>query len=536
MPKQLMFDDEARRKILKGVQQIVDAMKITLGPTGKNVIIEKQWGSPQATRDGVTVSKEVDLPDPFENMGAKMVNEVASKTGDEAGDGTTTAAILAGAIYEEGLKYVTAGANPVALKRGMDAAVAVVVEQLKKSARPVSKTVDFLNVAVISTNNDAELGKLIAEAMEKVGKEGVITVEEGKVRETKLEFAQGLEFEKGYVSPYFVTKLEDLSCEYTDCLVLCYEKKIASIAEIVPLLEKVVHSGRPLVIIAEEIEGEALATMVVNRLGGGLRVVAVKAPAFGDRRKAMLEDIAVITGGKFISEESGMKLENVTVKDLGSAGRVRVEKDKTQIVDGGGGKAKIETRLAQIRAQMKQTTSDYDREKLQERLARIQGGVAVIRAGGATEAEMKEKKARIDDGVHAAKAAREEGIVIGGGVALLHCLPKVNELHLHGDEQLGARVIAKALMAPAAQLAENTGNRGTVVVQDIIDKGGDMGYDARTDGFVDMFDKGIIDPVKVTRLALQNASSVMGLLLTSRVIITDLKKKDEKRQLEGVVR
>ena len=537
MAKQLMFDQEAQRKIQQGVRQLARTVKITLGPTGKNVLLQKSFGGPKVTKDGVTVSKEIELKDPFENMGAKMVNEVASKTSDVAGDGTTTATVLAEAIYSEGLKAVAAGYNPMAVKRGIEAAVAEVVSSLAGQSRSVKTNQEVQQVATVSANNDREIGKLLADALKKVGAEGVITVEEGKGLETTLEFVEGMQFDKGFISPYFMTDPQRLEAVLEDCLIFIYEKKLSNLRELIPLLEKVVAGGKPLLIIAEDVEGEALAALVVNKLRGAMKVCAVKAPGFGDRRKAMLSDIAVLTGGTFIAEDLGLKLENLSLDQLGQAKRVVVDKENTTIVQGAGKKSDISGRADQIRSHIERTTSDYDREKLQERLAKLTGGVALINAGAATETEMKEKKDRIDDALHAARAAMEEGIVAGGGVALLQAKEAVaaGRNKVRGDEKVGFDIITKAIEWPARQIAINSGVDGSVVVAGILEKSDNWGYDARSGEMTDMFKAGIIDPTKVVRAALQNAASVSGLMLTTEVMITELKEGKEEEAVHGAV-
>ena len=526
--KDIKFDVEAREKILRGVSILAKAVKVTLGPRGRNVIIEKSWGSPTVTKDGVTVAKEIELEDKFENLGAQMVKEVASKTSDTAGDGTTTATVLAEAIYKEGLKVVAAGANPMDVKRGIDKAVEVVVNELKKMSKEVKDRKEIAQVATISANNDPSIGEIIAEAMSKVGKEGVITVEEAKSMETTLEVVEGMQFDRGYLSPYFITDPEKMVCELEDCYVLCYEKKISSMKDLLPVLEQVARSGRPILIIAEDVEGEALATLVVNKIRGTLKCAAVKAPGFGERRKAMLEDIAILTGGRFISEDLGIKLENVRLEDLGMAKKVIIDKDNTTIVEGAGKKEAIEARVKQIRTQIEETTSDYDREKLQERLAKLVGGVAVIRVGAATEAEMKEKKARVEDALNATRAAVEEGIVPGGGVALLRCQKALEELKLEGDQAIGVEIVKKALEEPLKQIAENAGKEGAVIVEKV--KSADnpnFGFDAQKEEFCDMIERGIIDPTKVVRLALQNAASVASLRITTEALVAEKPKKEK---------
>ena len=537
MAKQLMFDEEARRKILAGVRQLAKAVKITLGPTGKNVLLQKSFGGPKVTKDGVTVSKEIELKDPFENMGAKMVNEVASKTSDVAGDGTTTATVLAEAIYSEGLKTVAAGYNPMAVKRGIDAAVADVVAFLAGLSKTVKTNEEIRQVGTISANNDKQIGQLLADALKKVGNEGVITVEEGKGLDTTLDFVEGMQFDKGYISPYFMTDPQRLEAVLEDCLILLHEKKLSNLRDMIPLLEKVVASSKPLLIIAEDIEGEALAALVVNKLRGAVQVCAVKAPGFGDRRKAMLGDIATLTGATFISEDLGLKLENLTLDELGKAKRVVVDKENTTIVQGAGKKADISARIAQIRSSIEKTTSDYDREKLQERLAKLTGGVAVINAGAATETEMKEKKDRIDDALHATRAATEEGIVPGGGVALLRSKKALatGRGKARGDEKVGYDIVTKAVEWPARQIAANSGMDGSVVVAGILESTASMGFDARTGQFVDMYEAGIVDPTKVVRSALQNAASVAGLMLTTQVMVTELKEGKDAEAVHGAV-
>ncbi|WP_448384651.1 chaperonin GroEL [Desulfosoma sp.] len=532
MAKQLIYDTKAREALLKGVNALADAVKVTLGPKGRNVVIEKAFGGPTVTKDGVTVAKEIELPDKFENMGAQMVKEVASKTSDVAGDGTTTATILAQSIYFEGSKLVTAGANPMALKRGIDKAVKVVVDELKKISKPTKDQKEIAQVGTISANNDPTIGNIIAEAMNKVGKEGVITVEEAKAMETTLEVVEGMQFDRGYISPYFVTDPEKMEVVLNEPLILVNEKKISSMKDLLPILEQIAKMGRPLLIIAEDVEGEALATLVVNKLRGTLHVCAVKAPGFGDRRKAMLEDIAILTGGQVISEEKGIKLESVTLKDLGSAKTVRVDKDNTTIVDGAGDRKALEGRVRQIRTQIEETTSDYDREKLQERLAKLVGGVAVISVGAATETEMKEKKARVEDALNATRAAVEEGIVPGGGVAYLRCLKALDDLKLEGEEQQGVNIVRRALEEPARQIANNAGEEGSVIVQKIKAGEGAFGFNAETGEFCDLYEAGVIDPTKVTRSALQNAASVASLMLTTECMVAEL-PKEEKAEMPG---
>jgi len=526
--KEIKFDVEAREKILKGVDTLANAVKVTLGPRGRNVILEKSWGSPTVTKDGVTVAKEIELEDKFENMGAQMVKEVASKTSDVAGDGTTTATVLAQAIYREGVKVVAAGANPMDVKRGIDKAVDAAVEELKKMSKPTKDQKEIAQVGTISANNDPSIGEIIAEAMAKVGKEGVITVEEAKGMETTLEVVEGMQFDRGYLSPYFVTDPEKMVCELEDCYILCHEKKISSMKDLLPVLEQVARAGKPILIIAEDVEGEALATLVVNKIRGTLKCAAVKAPGFGERRKAMLEDIAILSGGKFISEDLGIKLENVSLDDLGMAKKVIIDKDTTTIVEGAGSKDAIEGRVKQIRTQIEETTSDYDREKLQERLAKLVGGVAVIRVGAATETEMKEKKARVEDALNATRAAVEEGIVPGGGVALLRCAKALDDLKLEGDQAIGADIVKKALEEPLRQIAENAGKEGAVVVEKVKDSDNpNFGFDAAKEEFADMMEAGIIDPTKVVRFALQNAASVASLLITTEALVAEKPKKEK---------
>jgi chaperonin GroEL len=532
MAKQLLFRDEGRRKILSGVEQLAAAVKVTLGPKGRNVALDKKFGSPTITKDGVTVAKEIDLEDPFENMGAQMVKEVAEKTSDNAGDGTTTATILAEAIYREGLKNVTAGANPMALKRGIEKAVEKVVEELKKLSTPIKDKKEVAQVASIAANCDTAIGDLIAEAMDKVGKDGVITVEEAKSTATTLEVVEGMQFDQGYLSPYFVTDAERMEVLLEDPYILIYEKKISSIKDILPLLEKIARVGKPLLIIAEEVEGEALATLVVNKIRGTFVACAVKAPGYGDRRKDMLEDIAFLTvpsaNPRAITEDLGIKLENVDIEDLGRAKRVKVDKENTTIVEGAGKTQAISGRIAQIKKQIEETDSDYDKEKLQERLAKLAGGVAVINVGAATETEMKEKKARVEDALHATRAAVEEGIIPGGGVGLLRTMASLDKLKLEGDEKIGAEIVKRALEEPIRQLANNAGLEGSVVVQRVKQEKTSVGYDVAQDAYVDMIDAGVIDPTKVTRSALQNAASIAALLLTTEAIVTDKPEKEEK--------
>jgi len=524
--KLLQYDEEARKSILNGVNALADAVKVTLGPKGRNVIIDKSFGAPTVTKDGVTVAKEVELEDKFENMGAQMVREVASKTSDVAGDGTTTATILAQAIYREGAKTVAAGSNPMDVKRGIEKAVAAVVTELKNISKPTKDQKEIAQVGTISANNDETIGNIIAEAMGKVGKEGVITVEEAKGLETELEIVEGMQFDRGYLSPYFVTNPEKMEVSLEDALILIYEKKISGMKDLLPILEQIAKMGRPLLIIAEDIEGEALATLVVNKIRGTLHVAAVKAPGFGDRRKAMLEDIAILTGGTVISEDMGYKLENTRLEDLGRAKRIQIDKDNTTIIDGAGERAALEGRVKQIRAQIDETTSDYDREKLQERLAKLVGGVAVIKVGAATETEMKEKKARVEDALNATRAAVEEGIVPGGGVAYIRTLPMLEALKLEGDEQVGVNIVRKALEEPLKMIAANAGMEGTIVVEKVKEQSGAFGFNARTEVYEDMIEAGVIDPTKVTRFALQNAASVASLMLTTQCMIAE--KPEEK--------
>jgi chaperonin GroEL len=525
--KEIKYYGEAREKIMKGVDTLADAVKVTLGPKGRNVVLEKSWGSPTITKDGVTVAKEIELADKFENMGAQMVKEVASKTSDVAGDGTTTATILAQAIYREGSKLVAAGHNPMALKRGIEKAVAAVVEELKKLSKPTQDQKEIAQVGTISANNDETIGNIIAEAMNKVGKEGVITVEEAKSMETTLEVVEGMQFDRGYISPYFVTDPERMEVVLEEPYILINEKKVSGMKDLLPVLEQIAKMGRPLLIIAEDVEGEALATLVVNKLRGTLKVCAVKAPGFGDRRKAMLQDIGVLTGGQMISEDLGIKLESVTAKDLGTAKRITVDKDNTTIVDGGGTREAIEGRVKQIRAQIEETTSDYDREKLQERLAKLVGGVAVIKVGAATETEMKEKKARVEDALNATRAAVEEGVVPGGGVALLRCIAALENKKLDGEENFGLNIVKRALEEPVRQIANNAGFEGSVVVERIKSEKSAFGFNAETEVYEDLTQAGVIDPTKVVRFALQNASSVASLLLTTEAMVAEKPRKKE---------
>ncbi len=537
MAKQLLYDVDARTKVLEGIKKLTRAVAVTLGPTGRNVLLQKAYGGPTVTKDGVTVAKEVELEDPFENMGAKMAREVASKTSDVAGDGTTTATVLAEAIYREGLKVVMAGADPLAVHRGIQKAVEAAIEEIGKLARPVKSKDEVAQVAAISANNDAFIGGLVADAVERVGKDGVVTVEEGKTVETGLELVEGMQFDRGYLSPYFVTNAETMEAVLEDCVILLHEKKLGSLADLLPLLEGVARAGKPLVVVAEDIEGEALAALVINRLRGMLPCVGVKAPGFGNRRRALLEDMAILTGGKLISEELGVKLEKVAVQDLGTAKKVTVTKDKTTILGGGGAKEEVKKRIAQIRYQIETTTSDYDREKLEERLAKLSGGVAIVKAGGATEAEVKEKKSRIEDALHATRAAIEEGIVPGGGVALLRSRPAVEKIKskLRGDEKLGATVVAEALEVPLRLIASNSGADGSVAAAELKEKGANIGFDGNTREYVDMFDAGIVDPAKVVRCALQNAASIAALMLTTETLVTDLDEKKKKAPVQGSV-
>ncbi|MCZ6673285.1 MAG: chaperonin GroEL [Verrucomicrobia bacterium] len=522
MPKQLLFSESARKKILIGVEALTQSVKITLGPKGRNVVIDKKFGSPTVTKDGVTVAKEIELADPYENMGAQMVREVASKTSDAAGDGTTTATILAEAIYREGLKNVAAGSNPIYLKRGIDKAVVAAVAELENISKSVEDREEVRQVATVSANWDTEIGDIIADAMDKVGKDGTITVEEAKSIETTLEVVEGMQFDKGYLSPYFVTDTEGMEAVLEDAYILLHEKKVSNLQDLLPLLQKVAQSGKPFMIISEDVEGEALAALVVNKLRGTLNVCAVKAPGFGERRKAILEDIAILTGGKLITEDLGIKLENVQVDDLGSAKRITVDKENTVMIEGGGTASEIQGRVKQIRRQIDETTSDYDSEKLQERLAKLAGGVAVINVGAATETEMKEKKARVEDALHATRAAVEEGIVPGGGVALLRIADAIDALKLSGDETVGASIVHRAIQSPLKQLCANAGIEGAVVVQKVLEGDGALGYNVTTNEYEDLIKAGVVDPTKVVRTALQNAASVAGLLLTTECLITDI--------------
>ncbi|MDD3544226.1 MAG: chaperonin GroEL [Kiritimatiellae bacterium] len=525
--KQMMYDMEARQKILAGIGKLSKAVASTLGPSGRNVILDKKFGSPAITKDGVSVAKEIELPEPFENMGAQMVREVASKTSDVAGDGTTTATILADSIYREGLKNVTAGANPMAIKRGIDKATKVVVEAIAKQAKKVKDPAEIAQVAAISANGEEEIGTIISDAMDKVGKDGTITVEEAKTLETTLDVVEGMQFDKGYLSPYFVTNAEEMECVLENPYILIFEKKISSLNDMLPLLQNVAKSGKPLMIIAEDVEGEALATLVVNKLRGTLQVCAVKAPGFGDRRKAMLEDIAILTGGTMISEDLGIKLENVEINQLGRAKKITVDKDNTTIVEGGGKTSDIQGRVALIKKQIEDTTSDYDREKLQERLAKLAGGVAIIKVGAPTEAVMKEKKDRVDDALHATRAAVEEGIVAGGGVALIRCQKALDNMEVCGDEKVGVAIIRKSLEAPLRQLVENAGLEAALIVENVKNGKGSYGYNVATGQYTDLVKDGVLDPAKVTRSALQNAASIAGLLLITECMVTEIPEKKE---------
>jgi chaperonin GroEL len=523
--KEIIFDEKARQAVLSGVQTLAKAVKVTLGPRGRNVVLDKKWGSPTITKDGVTVAKEIELEDRYENMGAQMVREVATKTSDVAGDGTTTATVLAEAIFREGLRNVTAGSNPMGIKRGIDKAVKAVVEDLKKLSKPVKESKEILQVATISANGDSEIGSKIAEAMDKVGKDGTITVEEARSMETTLDLVEGMQFDKGYISPYFVTDKETMEAVLEDGYILIYEKKLSNMKDLLPLLEKVAQKAKPLLVIAEDVEGEALATLVVNKLRGTLAACAVKAPGFGDRRKAMLEDIAVLTGGKLITEDLGIKLENVKIEDLGKAKRVTIDKENTTIVEGAGKSSDIQGRIALIKKQIEDTTSDYDKEKLQERLAKLAGGVAVVNVGAATETEMKEKKARVEDALHATRAAVEEGIVPGGGVALVRCIDAVSKLKLEGDELIGANIVKRALEEPLRQIVNNAGLEGSIIVEQAKREKPTVGYNVETEKFEDLFEAGVVDPTKVTRSALQNAASVAALLLTTEALIVEIPEK-----------
>ena len=532
MAKQIVYGEQSRQAILRGVNKLADAVKVTLGPKGRNVVLDKKFGSPTITKDGVTVAKEIELKDPLENMGAQMVREVASKTSDVAGDGTTTATVLGQAIYREGAKMVAAGSNPMDIKRGIERAVDAIIGDLKQRSKPVKGHM-IAQVGTISANNDETIGKIIAEAMDKVGKDGVITVEEAKTLETSLEVVEGMQFDRGYLSPYFVTDPERMEVVLENPMILIHEKKISSMKDLLPVLEQVARMGKPLLIIAEDIEGEALATLVVNKLRGTLQAAAVKAPGFGDRRKAMLEDIATLTGGKAVTEDLGIKLENVKVEDLGKAKKITIDKDNTTIVEGGGEGAKIEGRVKQIRAQVEETTSDYDREKLQERLAKLVGGVAVIKVGAATETEMKEKKARVEDAMHATKAAVEEGIVPGGGVALIRSLKALEGLKLEGDQQVGVNIVKRAVEEPLRWIAQNAGQEGSIVVQKVKDGVDDFGFNALTDKYENLVAAGVIDPAKVVRSALQNASSIASLLLTTEALIADIPEEKKEPAMPG---
>ncbi len=539
MAKQLLFEDTARAKMLRGVEKLADAVAVTMGPTGRNVIIDKSFGGPTVTKDGVTVSKEIELEDRFENMGAKLVNEVASKTSDIAGDGTTTATVLARAIFKEGTRNIAAGSNPMAVRRGIEKAVAAAIEKLHAMAKPVSSKEEIAQVGAISANNDPEIGSLLADVMEKVGKDGVITVEEGKTTETTKELVEGMQFDKGYISPYFINRPSEMDCLLDDALILIHEKKISNLRELVPLLEKVAHSGKPLLIIAEDVDSEALTTLVVNKLRGVLNICAVKAPGFGDRRKAMLGDIAVLTAGTLISEDLGLKLENLGLEHLGRAKQITVNKETTTLVKGAGKPAEIKNRIQQIRNQIDATESDYDKEKFQERLAKLTGGVAIISVGAGTESDMKQKKARVEDALHATRAAVEEGILPGGGVALLRCRDVVENVRSQckGDEKIGVDIVLHALSAPMKQIADNCGIDGSVVVDEVSQKPTNTGYDANAGKYVDMVKAGIIDPVKVVRSALSNAASIAGLMLTTEALVTTLDKDDKaKNRVEGSIR
>lgn len=539
MAKQMMFEEVARSQLVKGLEKLSSAVKVTMGPTGRNVLLHKSFGSPKVTKDGVSVSKEIELPEVFENMGAKMVNQVASKTSDVVGDGTTTATVLAEAIYKEGLRYLAAGANPVAIQRGINKAVAEVTDFIASQAKPVKGHADIAKVATISANNNAEVGEILANAMDKVGKEGVIEVEEGKSMQTELEVVEGMQFDKGYISPYFMTNSENLEAVLENPYILLHEKKISNVRELVPLLEKIAQVGAQLMIIAEDVEGEALAALVINKLQGVLKVCVVKAPGFGDRRKAMMEDMAILTGGMVVTEDLGIKLESLELNQLGRAAKVVVSKENTTIIEGAGKKKDIKARCDQIRNQIEKTTSNYDKEKLQERLAKLTGGVAVVKAGAATETEMKERKDLLDDALHATKAAAEEGVIPGGGVIFLRSIPVVEKgrSKVKGDEKIGYDIIAKALKAPTMQIVDNSGGEGDVVVAELMEKTGATGYNANTGEFTDMLKEGIIDPAKVSRSALQNAASVAGLMLTTNVLVTDIKDDDEDEEpIQGSIR
>jgi len=539
VPKQLLFDDNARAKLLKGVEKLAGAVAVTIGPTGRNVIIDKSFGGPTVTKDGVTVSKEVDLEDAFENMGAKLVNEVASKTSDLAGDGTTTATVLARAIFREGTRNVAAGSNPTAVRRGIEKGVAAAVDRLMEIARKVERPEEIAQVGAISANNDRSIGDLLAEALQRVGKDGVITVEEGKTTETTVRFVDGMQFDKGFVSPYFVNKPAEMICQLDDALILIHEKKISNLRDLLPVLEKVAQSGKPLLIIAEDVDGDALTALVVNKLRGVLNICASKAPGFGDRRKAMLSDIALLTGGTLISEDLGIKLESLDLSHLGRAKKITVDKNETTIVQGAGKQADVQARVQQLRTQIEGTESEYDREKLQERLAKLTGGVAIVSVGAGTEAEMKQKKARVEDALHATRAAVEEGIVPGGGVALLRCREAVEKARSQakGDEKIGVDIVLHSLEAPIRQIAENGGIDGAVVADEVADKDLNVGFDANKGEYVDMLKAGIIDPVKVVRVALTNAASIAGLMLTTQALVTNLDKEEAKKhRVEGSVR
>jgi chaperonin GroEL len=523
--KEIIFDEKARQAILSGVQTLAKAVKVTLGPRGRNVVLDKKWGSPTITKDGVTVAKEIELEDRYENMGAQMVREVATKIFDVAGDGTTTATVLAEAIFREGLRNVTAGSNPMGIKRGIDKAVKAVVEDLKKLSKSVKDPKEIMQVATISANGDEEIGKIIADAMEKVGKDGTITVEEAKSMDTTLDLVEGMQFDKGYISPYFVTDKEGMEAVIEDAYILIYEKKLSNMKDLLPLLEKVAQKGKPFLVIAEDVEGEALATLVVNKLRGTLQAAAVKAPGFGDRRKAMLEDIAILTGGKLITEDLGIKLENVKIEDLGKAKRITIDKENTTIVEGAGKQTDIQGRITLIKKQIEDTTSDYDKEKLQERLAKLAGGVAVINVGAATETEMKEKKARVEDALHATRAAVEEGIVPGGGVALIRSIPAVDKLELTGDELIGASIVKRSMEEPLRQIVNNAGLEGSVIVEHVKKEKKTVGFNVATEKYEDLYEAGVVDPTKVTRTALQNAASVASLLLTTEALVTEIPEK-----------
>ncbi len=529
MGKQILYTDDARKKILHGVERLADAVRVTMGPSGKSVILEKTFGSPVFCNDGATVAKEVELPDPFENMGARLVNQVAQKTSDVAGDGTSAATVLTCAIYREGLRSLTLGSNPMLVKRGIDLAVERVVDELQKLKKDVKTRKEIAEVATISANNDPKVGDMIAECMEKVGKDGVIQVEEGKALETTREFVDGLQFDKGYVSPYFITNPQGMEAVLEKPLILLYDRKLSSLRELIPILERVAQAGKPLLVIAEEVEGEALTALVVNKLRGVLPSCAVKAPGFGDRRKAMLEDMAILTGGRLLSEDVGVKIENLTLDDLGKAEKVVVKKEACTIVQGGGDRKKIEARIGQIKAQIEQTTSDYDREKLEERLAKLAGGVAIVKVGAATEAALAERKGLVEDAVHATRAAVEEGVVPGGGVALLRCRAALDSVKLKGDEAIGVEIVRRAVEAPCRQVAENAGRDGSVVVAEILDRSGSFGFNAATGEYMDLVKAGIVDPLKVVRTSLQNAASMAGLLLTTEVAVTELKGGKEKK-------